>query len=65
MRLVTEFSLSNRTKILGQPEACDWTGKREVELRFAESESLLREREKAKMEEDRDRSKDLNQHGFR
>ena len=31
---------------LGQQEACDWTGKREAELRVAETESNSRERKK-------------------
>jgi hypothetical protein len=35
---VTGFSLSNHTNILVQQEACDWTGKREAELRVAETE---------------------------
>jgi hypothetical protein len=42
---VTGFSLSNYIKILVQQEACDWTGKREEELRVAETE-----RGEAKME---------------
>ena len=29
------FSLSNYIKILVQQEACDWTGKKEAELRVA------------------------------
>ena len=32
---------------LGQQEACDWTGKREAELRVAETESI-RERKRKK-----------------
>ena len=43
--LVAGFSLSNYIKILVQQEACDWTGKREEELRVAETE-----RGEAKME---------------
>ena len=51
---MTGFSLSNHTKILGQQEACDWTGKGEAELRVAVSESVSEGRkEKAKTEEDR------------
>jgi hypothetical protein len=46
---VTGFSLSNHTKILGQEEACDWTGKREAELRVAETERVSG-REETKME---------------
>ena len=38
------FSLSNYIKILVQQEACDWTGKREAELRVAETESISGER---------------------
>ena len=41
--LVAGFSLSNYIKILVQQEACDWTGKREAELRVAETEHLRRE----------------------
>ena len=37
------FSLSNYIKILVQQEACDWTGKREAELRVGETERLRRE----------------------
>jgi hypothetical protein len=38
---VTGFFQSNHTKILGQQEACDWTGKSEAEeLRLAEKESI-------------------------
>jgi hypothetical protein len=44
------FSLSNYIKILVQQEACDWTGKREVELRVARTESHSGEREGSKME---------------
>ena len=36
---VAGFSLSNYIKILVQQEACDWTGKREVERRVAGTES--------------------------
>jgi hypothetical protein len=36
----TGFSLSNYIKILVQQEACDWTRKREAELRVAETESI-------------------------
>ena len=43
---------------LGQWEACDWTGKREAELRVAETESISGGEKKAKMEAD------VNQHGF-
>ena len=51
---VTGFFLSNHTKILVQQEACDWTGKREAELKFAETEaSLEKKRRKVKMEADR------------
>jgi hypothetical protein len=31
---------------LGQQEACDWTGKREAELRVVETESQRRRKEK-------------------
>jgi hypothetical protein len=40
---VAGFSLSKYIKILMQQEACDWTWKREVELRVGERE---RERER-------------------
>ena len=43
---------------LGQQEACDWTGKREAELRVAETESVSGTKRKAKMEAD------VNQHDF-
>ena len=43
---------------LGQQEACDWTGKREAELRVAETESISGEKGERKMEVD------VNQHGF-
>jgi hypothetical protein len=33
---------------LGQQEACDWTGKREVELRVAEPESTAERRERGR-----------------
>jgi hypothetical protein len=46
---------------LGQREACDWTGKREAELRDAETESISRQRRrKAKMEADMNQ-RDFNQ----
>jgi hypothetical protein len=48
----TGFSLFNHTKILGQQETCDWTGKREAELKVAKTESVSGEREKTKMKED-------------
>jgi hypothetical protein len=35
---VAGFSLSNYIKILVKQEACDWTWKREMELRAAETE---------------------------
>jgi hypothetical protein len=37
---VTGFSLSKHTKVLVQQEACDWTGKGEVKLKVAETESI-------------------------
>jgi hypothetical protein len=37
---------------LGQQETCDWTGKREAELRVAETETISGERGEAKMETD-------------
>jgi hypothetical protein len=46
------------TKILGQQEACDWTGIRKAELRVTETESIWGEKEKARMEVD------MNQCGF-
>jgi hypothetical protein len=46
---VTGFSVSNHTKILVYQGSCDWTGKREVELRVAETESIWAEDE-AKIE---------------
>ena len=45
------FSLSNNIRILVQQEACDWTGKREAELRVAERDRVsLRRGGEAKME---------------
>jgi hypothetical protein len=41
---MTGFSLSNHIKILVQQDACDWTGKREADLRVAETESVSGER---------------------
>ena len=49
--LVTGFSLSNYIKILLQQEACNWTRRREAELRAAGTE-LSWERRKDKMEAD-------------
>jgi hypothetical protein len=47
------YSLSNHTKILGQQEACDWTGKGGVRAKSGrDREHLMREGE-AKMETDR------------
>jgi hypothetical protein len=46
MGYVAGFSLSNYSKILVQQEACDWTGKRELELRVAETDSISGERKK-------------------
>ena len=43
---LTGFSLSNYIKILVQQEACDWTGKREAELRVAETGSNTGEKKK-------------------
>ena len=37
---VAGFSLSNYIKILVQQEACDWTGKREADLRVAERDRV-------------------------
>jgi hypothetical protein len=50
---VTGFSLSNHTKISVQHKACDWTGKREAELRVAETERVLGEREEGKGQDGR------------
>ena len=51
---VVGFSLSNYIKILVQQEACDWTGKREADLRVAERDRVsLRRGGEAKMETDR------------
>ena len=42
------------SKYISAEEACDWTGKREAELRVAETEaSLEKKRRKVKMEADR------------
>jgi hypothetical protein len=41
---VTGFSLPNYIKIFLQQKACDWTGKREVEVRVAETESMEEEK---------------------
>ena len=43
---------------LGQQEACDWTGKREAELRVAETESISGEEEKPRWRQ-MDRKKNL------
>jgi hypothetical protein len=59
---VTGFSLSNHTKILGQQEACDWTGKREVELRVAETERISGRGERSRWKQTN--RKNLNQRGF-
>ena len=48
---MTGFFLSNHIKILVQQGACDWTGKTEVVLRVAETESREKEKE-AKMDAD-------------
>jgi hypothetical protein len=49
-----DFPCTNYVKIVVQQEACDWTGKREAELKFAETEaSLEKKRRKVKMEADR------------
>jgi hypothetical protein len=37
---VAGFPLFNHIKILVQQETCDWTGKREAELRVGEIESV-------------------------
>ena len=39
------FFLSNYIKILVQQEACDWTGKREVELRVVSQGATQKEKE--------------------
>ena len=39
------FSLSNYIKILVQQTVCDWTEKREVEVRVVEREKATQERE--------------------
>jgi hypothetical protein len=44
--------------ILGQQEDCDWTGKREAELRIAGTESISGEKGERKM------VVDMNQYGF-
>jgi hypothetical protein len=59
-KLMTGYSLSNHTKILGQLKACDWTGERETELRVTETESILGEKE-----EGQDGGRCVNQHGFK
>ena len=46
------FSLSNNIRILVQQEACDWTGKREAELRVADTEASQEIKEEAKMDAD-------------
>jgi hypothetical protein len=59
---VTKFFLSNYIKILMQQEACDWTRRREVELRVAETESVSEEKPRWKQT---DQNKILNQCGFK
>jgi hypothetical protein len=49
MPAVAEFPLSNYIKILVQQEACDWTRKREAELRVADREHNSGERGRSKM----------------
>jgi hypothetical protein len=58
------FSLSNYIEILVQQEACDWTGKREVEQRVAGTESDSG-RKGGKTKWRTDRKEILNQHGFK
>jgi hypothetical protein len=53
--MLQHFSCLNT---LGQQEACDWTGKREAELRVAETESISERKGKDKIEADE------NQRGF-
>jgi hypothetical protein len=53
------FSLPNCIKILVQYEACDWTGKREVELSIAERERKEKTRWRT------ERKKILDQRGFK
>ena len=60
---MTGFFLSNHIKILVQQEACDWTGKREAELKFAEMGSVSRE--KKPRQRQMDRKNDLNLRGFK
>ena len=53
--LVARLSLSNYIKILVQQEACDWTGKRETELRVTHTHTHThtereRERERERLE---------------
>ena len=51
------FSLCNYFKILVQQEVCDWTGKREVEVRVGERE---RERERERKEPKRGKGSEMN-----
>jgi hypothetical protein len=62
---VTGFSLSNYIKILVQQEACDWTGKREVERRVAGTESDLEEGEGKQRWRQMDRKKIPIPRGFK
>ena len=59
------FSLTNYIKILVQQEACDWTGKREVELRVAETESISGEGKPIWKRIDKKKNLNLNQRGFK
>ena len=58
---MTGFFLSSYIKILVQQEACDWTEKREVELRVGEKEKVTGERGKSIWMIDR---MIQNNHGF-
>ena len=53
---VAGFSLYNFHNYISAEEACDWTGKREVELRVAETESIPEKRER--------KMAAVNQHGY-
>ena len=57
-------SLPCPTNYISAEEVCDWTGKREAELRVAETESISGEEEKPRWRQ-MDRKKNLNQCGFK
>ena len=61
---VTRFSLSSYIKISVQQEACHWTGKREKELRVAETQRVSGEKGKEPRWRQKGRKKSQIQHGL-